>query len=203
MLPRSPPYILIILYFKNSLYIVSHLHFTFYLLRSTMSTSTYDTFILSPLTCVPRSPLSHFTEIFFTAYFSAPQMETTPFSKISGRIYQSTRRHTPEDSYILIHNCENVGYQRLHYCVSVPAGNREELTNRKFKVTEGHGYCVELLFCNFISFKVNGDEIGEICIPYYNIQILTVWRPPPRARNLEFPYSVQVKHEHKFRNTGL
>jgi hypothetical protein len=73
-------------------------------------------------------------------------METKPFSRMSGRMYQSTRRHIPEDSDIHIQSRENVGFQRLHYCVSVPAENREELTSLKFKVTQGHCYCVELFF---------------------------------------------------------
>jgi len=81
-------------------------------------------------------------------------METTHLSKISGRIYQSTRRHIPEDSDINIHNRENVGRQRLHYCVSVSAGNREELTSRKFKVTQGHGYCVELFFVTLLASRL-------------------------------------------------
>jgi len=119
-----------------------------------MSTSTDDTVILSPLTRVLRSPLSYFTDIFFAAHFSALQMETTPFSKISGLIYQSTRRHIPEDSDIHIHNRENVGYQRLDYYVSVPAGTKEELTSRKFKVTQGHGYCVELFFVTSVASRL-------------------------------------------------
>jgi hypothetical protein len=55
----------------------------------------------------------------------------------------------PEDSDIHIHSRENVDFQRLHYCVSVPAGNKEEQTSRKFKVTHGHGYCVEQFFCDY------------------------------------------------------
>jgi len=58
-------------------------------------------------------------------------------------MYQSTRRRIPEDNDIHIHSREKVGFERLHDCVSVPAGNREKQTSRKFKVTQGHGYCVE------------------------------------------------------------
>ena len=59
------PYMFIILYFKHSLYILFLSTFHLLLFQSAISTSTYDTFILSPLTRVSAT-------LFHREFFSPP-----------------------------------------------------------------------------------------------------------------------------------
>jgi len=129
-------------------------------------------------------------------------MEITRFSTMSGRMYQSTRRHIPEGSYIRIHSRENVGFQRLYYCISVPAGNREKLASRKFKVTHGHGYCVEQCFVTLLASRLTAVRYEKIIFRITTFKSYSM-RRPPRSGVLEFPYSAQVKQGHKFRSLGL
>ena len=98
------PYIFIIFYFTHFLYIL--FLSAFHLLPFQCGVFTFrswhfHSFALNPCPSL-RYPMSP-SLFLFLSYFCSQQMQTTRFSKTSERIYQTTRRHIPEDcNFILI-----------------------------------------------------------------------------------------------------